>query len=84
MKKYKGSVTQLWLKAQNPISSNKISEAETTLDLGLVLLSNYTLEGLDDKAPIEGTRMDIWKDRFWQLIENHVWPTRSDYEKNWK
>jgi hypothetical protein len=84
MKKEKGPVTKLWLQARHLIETKQLEEAEQVLDKGILVVSKYTLDGLGDKDLLEGVKMETWKERFWIAIENNIWPTRKDYEKNWK
>ena len=42
------------------------------------------INGYGDKDLLEGIKMEVWKERFWVTTENYIWPTRSDYEQNWK
>jgi hypothetical protein len=84
MKKEKGLVTKLWLQARHLIETKQLQEAEQVLDKGILVVSKFTLDGLGDKDLLEGVKMETWKERFWIAIENNIWPTRKDYEKNWK
>lgn len=84
MKKNKGAVTTLWLEARQLIETNQLEELEDKLDIGIAMLSKYTLEGYKDKDLLEGVKMEVWKERFWITIEKHIWPTFPNYEKNWK
>ena len=84
MKKEKGPVTKTWLESRQLINENKLDEAEQKLDKGILMLTHATLDGLGDKDILENVKMETWKERFWIAIQNHIWPTFSDYEKNWK
>ena len=84
MKKEKGPVTKLCLQARHLVETKQLEEAEQVLDKGIIVVSKYTLDGLGDKDLLEGVKMETWKERFWIAIENNIWPTRKDYEKNWK
>jgi hypothetical protein len=48
------------------------------------MVAQATLEGMGDKDMLENVKMETWKERFWIATENYIWPTRPDYEKNWK
>lgn len=78
------SVTKIWKKAQTQIKNNDLEKLEDTLDLGIMCLAQYTLDGKGDKELVENVKMETWKERFWIAIEKHIWPTRSDYETYWK
>jgi hypothetical protein len=84
MAKEKGPITKTWLEARKCISENRLKEAEQVLDKGILMLAQLTLEGAADKQLVEKVKMEVWKERFWIATENHIWPTRPDYEKNWK
>ena len=84
MTKVKGPITKTWLEARQLIKENRLEEAEQKLDRGILMAAQVTLEGMGDKDMFEGVKMEKWKERFWIATENHIWPTRSDYEKNWK
>lgn len=84
MAKEKGPITKLWLEARKCISENRLEEAEQVLDKGILALSHLTRDGYTDKQLVENVKMEVWKERFWITTENYIWPTRSDYEKNWK
>ena len=83
MKKEK-PLTNLWLECRQLIKENRLDEAEQKLDRGILYLSHSTLKGLGDKDLIEGVKKEVWHERFWIAVQNHIWPTRPDYEKNWK
>ena len=83
-KKEKGPVTKLWLEARQLLDEKQLEKAEQVLDKGLVLLGLFTLEGLGDKDLLENVKMETWKERFWIAIENNIWPTRENYEEEWK
>ena len=84
MKKEKGPVTKLWLEARQLINESKLEQAEEVLDKGILLLAYASMNGLGDKDLIEGVKKEVWHERFWIAIETHIWPTREDYETNWK
>ena len=84
MKKEKGPITKLWLEARQLINENKLEQAEDVLDMGILHLAYATMNGVGDKDLIEGVKKETWHERFWIAIETHIWPTRPDYEKNWK
>jgi hypothetical protein len=84
MKKEKGPVTKTWLDARQLIKENRLEEAEQKLDRGILMVAQATLEGMGDKDMLENVKMETWKERFWIATENYIWPTRPDYEKNWK
>lgn len=84
MKKEKGPVTKMWLEARQLIKENRLEEAEQKLDRGILMVAQATLEGMGDKDMLENVKMETWKERFWIATENYIWPTRPDYEKNWK
>jgi len=73
-KKKKGPVTLLWLKSLEYIESREFEKLQDSLDLGLVYLSKYTLDGYNDEDELEHVKMEVWKERFWYAIEKHVWP----------
>ena len=64
------------------ITSRK--KAEETLDKGIMYLAFYSINGIKDNEQIEGVRKEVWYERFWNATERYIWPTRSDYEENWK
>jgi hypothetical protein len=84
MKKIKRPVTKTWLEARQFIKENKLDQAEDALDKGIVMMAQAHLHGIKDKDLIEGVKREVWLERFWVTTENHIWPTRPDYEKNWK
>jgi len=84
MKKPKGIVTKTWLEVRELIKTKQLEKAEQVLDKGILLLTQFTINGYGDKDLLEGVKMEVWKERFWVTTENHIWPTRPDYEKNWK
>jgi hypothetical protein len=84
MKKEKGPVNKTWLDARQLIKENRLEEAEQKLDRGILMVAQATLEGMGDKDMLENVKMETWKERFWIATENYIWPTRPDYEKNWK
>jgi len=84
MKKPKEIVTKTWLEARELIKARQFEEAEQVLDKGILLLTQFTMDGYGDKDLLEEVKMEVWKERFWIAIENHIWPTRPDYTKNWK
>ena len=84
MKKPKEIVTKTWLEARELIKARQFEEAEQVLDKGILLLTQFTRDGYGDKDLLEEVKMEVWKERFWIAIENHIWPTRPDYTKNWK
>tara|TARA_R110000868_G_scaffold140437_2_gene355994 strand:- start:2792 stop:3049 length:258 start_codon:yes stop_codon:yes gene_type:complete len=84
MKKPKGIVTRTWLEARELIKTEQLEKAEQILDKGILLLTQSTIDGYGDKDLLEGVKMEVWKERFWVTTENYIWPTRLDYEKNWK
>lgn len=84
MKKEKGPLTKLWLESRQFIKENKLEQAEESLDRGIAHLSFYSLQGVGDKSMIEGVKKETWHERFWIAIEQNIWPTFPDYEKNWK
>ena len=84
MKKPKEIVTKTWLEARELIKARQFEEAEQVLDKGILLLTQFTMDGYGDKDLLEGVKMEVWKERFWIATENHIWPTRPDYAKNWK
>jgi hypothetical protein len=47
-------------------------------------LAFYSLNGIKDKELLEGVKKEVWYERFWIAIEKNIWPTRDDYEENWK
>ena len=63
---------------------SKLEQAEEVLDKGILLLAYASMNGLSDKDMIEGVKKETWHERFWIAIETHIWPTRPDYEENWK
>lgn len=83
MKKEK-PLTNLWLECRQLIKENRLPEAEQKLDRGILFLAHSSSEGLGDKDMIEGVKKETWHERFWITMENYIWPTRPDYEKNWK
>lgn len=74
MKKTKGPLETLWSKSLELIESREFEKLQDSLDLGLIYLSKYTLEGYGDKDEVEHIKMEVWKERFWIAIEKHVWP----------
>jgi hypothetical protein len=84
MKKPKGIVTKTWLEVRELIKTKQLEKAEQVLDKGILLLTQSTINGYGDKDLLEGVKMEVWKERFWVTTENYIWPTRPDYEKNWK
>lgn len=82
--KQKGPVTKIWLEARKLVNTKQLEKAEYVLDKGILALSKFTLDGFKDKDLLEGIKMEVWKERFWITTENYIWPTRQDYEKNWK
>lgn len=84
MKKEKEPVTKIWLEARQLIKEKNLEEAEQVLDKGIFLLGYFTMKGLGDKDLLENVKMETWKERFWVATQNHIWPTRKDYETVWK
>ncbi len=80
----KGPVTKIWLEARQFIKEGKLTEAEQSLDLGIILMAQAYEKGTRDKDLIEGVKREVWLERFWISIEKYIWPTRKDYEKVWK
>lgn len=74
----------MWKECRQLIEEKRLEEAEQKLDRGILFLAHSSEEGLGDKDMIEGVKKETWHERFWIATENHIWPTRSDYEKNWK
>ena len=83
-KKEKGPITQVWLEARQLMQTGQLSKLEDKLDYGIWLVSRATLEGLRDKDLLENVKMEVWKERFWVAVENYIWKSYPDYEKNWK
>jgi hypothetical protein len=84
-----GQMTTLWLKAKELIKESdpeKTQELSEILEWGILCLSIAKLErGItDDKTLMEGVKKETWHERFWVAMQNYVWPTYPDYEKNWK
>jgi hypothetical protein len=77
-------VTKTWLEARELIKTRQFEKAEQVLDKGILLLTQFTIDGYGDKDLLEEVKMEVWKERFWIAIENHIWTKRPDYEKNWK
>lgn len=84
MKKEKGPMTKTWLEARQLISENKLEQAEQVLDKGILMLTKNNLNGAKDKDLLEGVKVETWFERFWIATETYIWPTRKDYEKEWK
>jgi len=84
MKKEKGIITKTWLEVKKFIEEKQFDKAEETIDVGIALLSKLTLDGYGDKDVIEKVKMEVWKERFWITLENHIWARRPDYKENWK
>jgi hypothetical protein len=84
MKKEKGQFTKTWEKARQLLAEKNFEKAEEVLDLGILLLMKAYEKGIKDKDLIEGVKKETWHERFWVSIQNHIWPLRHDYEKNWK
>lgn len=79
-----GTITKTWLEARELIKQKQWEQAEDKLDLGLVILSKASLDGLKDKDLLDGVKMEVWYERMWISIEKYIWPRRPDYELNWK
>lgn len=84
MKKEKGQFTKTWEKARQLLAEKNFGQAEEVLDYGILLLMKAYESGIKDKDLIEGVKKETWHERFWIATENHIWPLRPDYEKNWK
>jgi hypothetical protein len=84
MKKEKGPLTKLWTTARKQIKEKQLKQLEETLDKGVMYLAFYSMQNIGDKELLEGVKKEVWHERFWMAIENHIWPTRADYEENWK
>jgi hypothetical protein len=65
------SITKLFDQAKALIAEGKITEADETLDWCLVVLSKNSLAGMRDRDLLEGTKMGVWFERVWMLIENN-------------
>jgi hypothetical protein len=65
------SITKLFDQAKALITEGKITEADETLDWCLVVLSKNSLAGMRDRDLLEGTKMGVWFERVWMLIENN-------------
>ena len=78
-----GRITTTWLEARELIKNKQWEEAEQKLDLGIMLLSKASLDGLGDKDLFDGVKMEVWYERYWVATEKYIWPLRVDYEKNW-
>ena len=65
------SITKLFDQAKALITEGKITEADETLDWCLVILSKNSLAGMRDRDLLEGTKMGVWFERVWMLIENN-------------
>lgn len=69
-KSNKNRVHEIWLKANEELKDNKLEDCDDTL-MGLILyLAQLTEQGTPGSTKIEGVKLDIWKDRAWQLLEN--------------
>ena len=77
-------LTKLWKECRQLIEENRLEEAEQKLERCILFLARTTFDGVGDKDMIEGVKKETWLERFWIATENHIWPTRPDYEKNWK
>jgi hypothetical protein len=84
MKKTKGPVTKTWVEARLFINENKLDQAEDALDKGIAMMAQANIRGVQDKDLIEGVKREVWLERFWVATEKYIWPTRPDYEQNWK
>jgi len=84
MKKEKGPMTKTWLEARQLISENNLEQAEQVLDKGILMLTKNNLNGAKDKDLLESVKVETWFERFWIATETYIWPTRKDYEKEWK
>jgi hypothetical protein len=69
--KKKLSIVKLFNQAKTLLEEGKINEADETLDWCLVVLSKNSLAGKKDKDLLEGTKMGVWFERVWMLIENN-------------
>jgi transposase len=63
------SITKLYDKAVMLGQQNKIQEADKELDWCLVILSKNALIGMKDTDLLEGTKMGVWYERVWTLIQ---------------
>ena len=84
MAKQLGNLTKNWNAARQAIADKKLDEAVDYLDTGIAYLAMHSMNGVTDKELIEGVKKEVWYERFWIAIENNIWPTYPDYEKNWK
>jgi hypothetical protein len=84
MKKVKGPITKAWIEARLFINENKLDQAEDALDKGIAMIAQTQVIGVRDKDLIEGVKREVWLERFWVATEKYIWPTRPDYEQNWK
>ena len=82
--KNKGPLTKTWNEARKFLKEEKLEQAQDALDTGIMYLSHYSLKGIGDKELIEGVKKEVWYERFWISLENNIWPTYPDYEKNWR
>jgi hypothetical protein len=83
-KKDQGQFTKTWAMARQLLEDKNFEKAEETLDMGILLLIKAHESGYRDKDLIEGVKKETWHERFWVAIQNHIWPRRPDYIKNWK
>ena len=84
MKKEKGPVTKTWLASRQMIKENNLEKAEQFLYIGIIYMAQSSLNGVKDKDLIEGVKREVWLERFWISLEKYIWPTRKDYETQWK
>ena len=84
MKKEKGIITKTWLEVKRLIEEEQFDKAEETIDVGIALLAECTQKGYGDKDLLEKVKMEVWKERFWITLQNHIWIRHPDYEENWK
>lgn len=62
-----GSLTVNWLTVKDLVSQKKYDEAVEIMDNMLMFLGEITLRKVQQ---IDGVKVDLWKDRVWQMIES--------------
>jgi hypothetical protein len=63
-------VTPMWQNCLSVLESGDLELADTKLMELVWKLADYSMLGYKDLDKIEGTKLEVWKERVWYAIEN--------------
>ena len=63
-------ITPMWHNCQAVLKTGDLELADNKLMELVWKLADYTMLGYKDADKIEGTKLEVWKERVWYAIEN--------------